>query len=58
MVFDSSNGIGYTDRPTIADRFRPAQMIANLPNIIAPVMTEDCGKLYFTALGTVLYFEQ
>jgi hypothetical protein len=59
MVFTGPDGVDYSDRATIHDRFRQAQGIDGIPPLLdAPVMTTDCGKLYFTALNTVLYLEQ
>ena len=48
----------YTDRATTSDRFGMARPIAIAPhNIQTPYLAPDCGKLYFSALGTVFYMQ-
>jgi len=54
----STTAAFYSDRATLSDRFTPLRLIANAPYAIqAPYLTEDCGRLYFSALGTVFYLE-
>jgi hypothetical protein len=54
-----ANVLMYTDRPTIQDRFHTGEAIAEVPpGVDWPMMTTDCGKLYFTGLQTTFYLEQ
>ena len=56
---DSTSGILYSDRETLAERFRPARVLASLPQGARdPFMTHDCGRLYYSLLGTIFYIAQ
>jgi hypothetical protein len=50
-------GTLYLDRPSLDARFSPARMI-DAPPLDRTWLTEDCGRLYFTAFRNVLYLEQ
>lgn len=56
LVF-AFNGAVYTDRATLADRFRTASTL-NVPNNPVPFLTEDCSRVYFTGLGYVFWVQQ
>jgi hypothetical protein len=56
-------GSFYTDRQSISDRFVRAQPITTVPGTgyngpSFPYLREDCGRLYFSGLGTILYIDQ
>jgi hypothetical protein len=49
----------YADRASIDDLFGTASPVDSVPTGIAwPHMTADCGRLYYSALGSVFYAEQ
>jgi hypothetical protein len=50
-------GIFYADRQRPLDPFNGA-ILLDLPNATDPFMTEDCGRLYFDAIGTVFYVQR
>jgi hypothetical protein len=47
----------YSDRPSISDRFRAAEVLSGVPAGFGPFMTADCSRVYFFGLGTILYVE-
>lgn len=53
------NVVMYADRATTADHFSKAVAMETLPNMVDyPYMTEDCGRIYVSALNRVFYFKQ
>lgn len=59
MVFSTFTGVFYASRPTLADRFDKPIELTTLPNQASYVFLEDdCSRIYFSALETVLYLEQ
>jgi hypothetical protein len=60
LVFTGVDGIRYADRPSLSDRFGPSQLLTGgVPTgVDYPVLDDDCGKLYFSALDTVFFVEQ
>ena len=54
----TASGIFYSDRETTADRFRPATLLMGVPGSSDVYMTENCDRLYFSALGSVLWIQQ
>lgn len=53
-----NQAVFYADRATLNDRFGTARVLDVAPHMIqTPYLTPDCGRLYFTALGTVFYME-
>ena len=49
----------YADRETTSAPFREAQVIETLPDMVDwPYMTEDCGRIYVSALNRTFYFKQ
>jgi hypothetical protein len=49
----------YADRASTASRFTQAHVIDSVPDQLGwPYMTEDCGRIYFSALNRVYYFKQ
>lgn len=52
-------GVFYADRATLADPFGPAVRIDAVPDQAGtPFLTEDCSRLYFSGLRSVLYVPQ
>ena len=47
----------YADRANETDRFSQAVPMPSLEYLPNGFLTEDCGRLYFSALGTVFYVE-
>jgi hypothetical protein len=55
----SNNVVMYTDRPNPSAHFGPAQVIDTVPDQVDwPYMTEDCGRIYLSALNRIFYFKQ
>ena len=49
----------YADRASTTSRFTDAHVIDSVPDQLGwPYMTEDCGRIYFSALNRVYYFKQ
>jgi hypothetical protein len=61
MIYSVGGGISpqvsYGDRPTLADRFT-IQMLPNVPTGETPFLTEDCGRIYFSAASSVLWVQR
>ena len=52
------HGFRYMDRLRPEDRFTGSRAIAGTsPQVVDPLLTDDCGRLYFNGLGSVLYSE-
>ncbi|NVB82701.1 MAG: hypothetical protein HOV81_30270 [Kofleriaceae bacterium] len=49
--------VGYGDRASLADRFT-FQLLPDAPTGETPFLTEDCGRLYFSAASSVLWVQQ
>jgi hypothetical protein len=54
----TSNGIFYDARESRDVPFGPASMLMNVPPTSDPFMTESCERIYFSALGSVLWVQQ
>ena len=52
-----ANAVFYSDRTSVTEKFRGARPIVGVPAIDS-FMTDDCERLYFGALGSVLYVQQ
>ncbi len=48
----------YTDRTDIDGTFGMATMLGAPADLSEPYMTDDCARLYFSALDTVFYISQ
>jgi hypothetical protein len=49
----------YADRASLADPFNPAVALDGIPaDAQTPFLAEDCSRLYFSGLGSVLYVTQ
>ena len=48
----------YTDRPDGAARFRPAEMLDNVPASSTPYLSADCARIYISGLDAVFYVQQ
>ncbi|MGE5181213.1 MAG: hypothetical protein ACM31C_04090 [Acidobacteriota bacterium] len=57
-VFETSGSIWYTDRPDLSSRFRHGSVLAGIPQVPDPFMTDDCARLYFSGLASILYVDQ
>jgi hypothetical protein len=58
-----SNGLDlgtfYYERVDVSQPFGPPHYVATVPHDAQdPFMTNDCGRIYFDALDTVLYVDQ
>ena len=54
-----SLAIDYMDRPSVDAAWNPALRVVGVPpDVFDAFMTEDCGRLYFAALGSIFYSEQ
>jgi hypothetical protein len=60
MVFVGSGGVRYTDRASVGVRFGASQLVKGVPStgVTWPMLDDNCGKLYFSALDTVFFLEQ
>ncbi|HSD88266.1 MAG TPA: hypothetical protein VLB44_12150 [Kofleriaceae bacterium] len=63
MIFTANSGLFttstyFTDRASVSEAFGPPRLLADVSIALTPVMTEDCARLYFTALGSVLWVQQ
>jgi hypothetical protein len=55
----STSVVMYADRPNTSAHFGPAQVIDTVPDQVDwPYMTEDCGRIYLSALNRIFYFKQ
>jgi hypothetical protein len=53
------NVVMYADRASTSDHFGKAMQMETLPDMVDyPYMTEDCGRIYVSALNRVFYFKQ
>ncbi len=66
MVFMAVSGplgspevVHYADRPNLSAPFGPAIPLVDVPaGADTPFLTDNCGRLYFSGLGSVLYVAQ
>lgn len=62
LAFTGYDSIGmrmfYTDRASIDDRFRPAEEITGVPPTSDGYMTENCARIYFSAISSIFYVQQ
>jgi len=59
MVGQPDQPLYYTDRPSRDQPFGPAQPLVTVPSFVQwPYLTEDCGRIYFSALNTLFYLRQ
>jgi hypothetical protein len=64
MVFRAYESTGntfavfYADRESIDARFGMAQPVAGVPDVSDPFMSDDCARIYFSGLGSLLYVDQ
>jgi hypothetical protein len=62
IVFEASlgsiNGIVYSDRASIDDVFRAGTLVPDIPPTVDPFLTEDCARLYFSAIGNVFWVKR
>jgi len=57
-IFIDQQRVMYARRETKADPFTNAELVPTAPRIIGAFMTADCGRLYFSELGSIWYAEQ
>lgn len=56
LVGHTPRGLFYTDRASVADQFTPPRALLTAPHDdYAPLITDDCGRLYVAGLGEVFY---
>lgn len=48
----------WTDRASTEDWFVPVKPIIDLPALASFSLAEDCSRLYFPALGSIIYLQQ
>ncbi len=48
----------YVDRPDLTSRFGMPTQIDAIPGVTDAFLTEDCGRLYFSAIDTVFYVQR
>ncbi len=53
-----ASSVGYTDRATIDGRFRPIDVLAEVPAGEGVFLTEDCGRIYIDGLNTVFFVQE
>ena len=59
LVAQTLAGMYYSDRPTVDSPFRAADPFPSAPSdFTAPLMTDDCARLYVAGLGEVFYVQQ
>lgn len=61
VVYGASStmsGMFYTDRASLADSFRAATLLDDVPGAGDPFLSEDCSRLYFSAIGSVFWVQQ
>jgi hypothetical protein len=52
-------GVLYYTRPDVATRWSaPPAILDTLPELNNPLLTQDCGRMYFDALSSILYYQQ
>jgi hypothetical protein len=49
--------VWYTDRPSIDDDFRAFTELPDVPSIPDPFLRDDCGRVYFSGIGSVWYVQ-
>jgi hypothetical protein len=55
----TNNVVMYADRATTADKFNPAMVLETVPDQVDwPYLTQDCGRIYVSALNRIFYFKQ
>lgn len=55
----SNNAVYFTARTSLSERFARAKKMATVPDGVgSPFMTEDCGRIYFSALNSVWFLKQ
>jgi hypothetical protein len=55
---DTAGHVFYSDRPDLTSPFRSAELLQGVPPVSDPFMSEDCSRLYFSAVQSVLYLPQ
>lgn len=55
MTFTENNNVQYTDRPSLEVPFRVSVRLASVGHAYSAHMVDNCGKIYFTGLGSVFY---
>jgi len=48
----------WTQRASLNDWFTPVQPLPGVPLTSASDMTDDCGRVYFAALGSIIYVQR
>ena len=54
----TTSSVYYTDRTALDTPFSPVRKLANVPSVQELSTTDDCARIYFPALGSILYLQQ
>jgi hypothetical protein len=57
-VYLGDGSMMYTDRPSIQSSFRTPQPLEGVPKVSDAQLTDDCGRVYYSGLGTAFYSKQ
>jgi hypothetical protein len=52
------SGLYYVQRASIGVPFSTATLLADVPATGDAFMTDDCARIYFSALGSILWVQQ
>jgi hypothetical protein len=58
VLGSSAPQLFYTDRAAVGASFRPAVPMIGVPVVNDMFVTEDCGRLYMSGLGSIFYQQQ
>ena len=50
--------MGYADRPNMDVAFGAPIELLGVPSVVDPVMTEDCSRIYFSGVSSLLWIQQ
>jgi hypothetical protein len=51
-------GTFYASRRTLDEMFGPATQLEGVPPVVDPFMTANCGRVYFSGLGTSIFYAE
>ena len=63
MIYDTYGDttvlfMGYADRPNVDAPFGAPRELDGVPSVFDPVMTEDCSRIYFSGVSSLLWIQQ
>jgi len=53
-----TRSVYYVERNSIDEKFGRATPLENVPEVDDPFLTDDCGRVYFSGLGTSIFFAE